>query len=141
MKSRVNTGSGNVWNENKECNYNNIEFNFMKTSVNFETSMSKQGHKARANLPAGGFLAIGRDVPSTSEVSRTKPQVHKRELPQLSSGVLKKPRLDFSGKILTSTPSTSSVKRAGVDDSRWRSFCAEVGVFTKFHTNIKIIVQ
>ncbi|OZC08640.1 hypothetical protein X798_04321 [Onchocerca flexuosa] len=93
--------------------------------------MSKQGHKARANLPAGGFLAIGRDVPSTSEVSRTKPQVHKRELPQLSSGVLKKPRLDFSGKILTSTPSTSSVKRAGVDDSRWRSFCAEVQIEPK----------
>ncbi|VBB28151.1 unnamed protein product [Acanthocheilonema viteae] len=93
--------------------------------------MSKQGHKARANLPAGGFLAIGRDVPSTSDASRTKPQVHKRELPQLPSGVLKKPRLDFSGKILSSTPSTSSVKRAEVDDSRWRSFCAEVQIVPK----------
>ncbi|CAG9536499.1 unnamed protein product [Cercopithifilaria johnstoni] len=93
--------------------------------------MSKQGHKARANLPAGGFLAIGRDVPSTSDPSRTKPQVHKRELPQLSSSVLKKPRLDFSGKILSSTPSTSSVKRAEVDDSRWRSFCAEIQIVPK----------
>uniref|UniRef100_A0A0R3RPM6 DUF3677 domain-containing protein n=1 Tax=Elaeophora elaphi TaxID=1147741 RepID=A0A0R3RPM6_9BILA len=93
--------------------------------------MSKQGHKARANLPAGGFLAIGRDVPSTSDAIRAKPQVHKRELPQLSSSVLKKPRLDFSGKILSSTPTTSSLKRAEIDDSKWRSFCAEVQVEPK----------
>ncbi|EJD74586.1 hypothetical protein LOAG_18113 [Loa loa] len=93
--------------------------------------MSKQGHKTRANLPAGGFLAIGRDAPSTSDTSRVKPQVHKRELPQLSSGVLKKPRLDFSGKILSSTQSTSSVKRTEVDDSKWRSFCAEVQIEPK----------
>ncbi|VDO40236.1 unnamed protein product, partial [Brugia timori] len=93
--------------------------------------MSKQGHKTRANLPAGGFLAIGRDVTSTSDASRSKPQIHKRELPQLSSGALKKPRLDFSGKLLSSTPSTSSVKRAEVDDSRWRSFCAEIQIEPK----------
>ncbi|VIO88055.1 Uncharacterized protein BM_BM9787 [Brugia malayi] len=93
--------------------------------------MSKQGHKTRANLPAGGFLAIGRDVTSTSDTSRSKPQIHKRELPQLSSGALKKPRLDFSGKLLSSTPSTSSVKRAEVDDSRWRSFCAEIQIEPK----------
>ncbi|KAM3729189.1 Integrator complex subunit [Dirofilaria immitis] len=101
------------------------------SQIDFETSMNKQGHKTRANLPAGGFLAIGRDVPSTSDTGRTKPQVHKRELPQLSSGVLKKPRLDFSGKIFSNTPSTSSVKRAEVDDSRWRSFCAEVQIEPK----------
>lgn len=50
--------------------------------------MSKQGHKTRANLPAGGFLAIGRDVPSTSDASRTKPHVHKRELPQVNSAIV-----------------------------------------------------
>lgn len=50
--------------------------------------MSKQGHKTRANLPAGGFLAIGRDVPSTSDTNRIKPPVHKRELPQVNSIVI-----------------------------------------------------
>uniref|UniRef100_A0A915PK51 DUF3677 domain-containing protein n=1 Tax=Setaria digitata TaxID=48799 RepID=A0A915PK51_9BILA len=93
--------------------------------------MSKQGHKTRANLPAGGFLAIGRDVPSTSDTNRPKPQANKRELPQLSSGVLKKPRLDFTGKIVSSTPSTNPTKRTEVDDSKWRSFCAEVQIEPK----------
>ncbi|VDM92171.1 unnamed protein product [Litomosoides sigmodontis] len=93
--------------------------------------MSKQGHKTRANLPAGGFLAIGRDIPSTSDANRTKPHVHKRELPQLSSSVLKKPRLDFSGKILSSSSSACSVKRTEVDESRWRNFCAEIQVIPK----------
>lgn len=49
--------------------------------------MSKQGHKARTNLPAGGFLAIGRDIPSTSDSGRTKPLVIKRELPQVRRNI------------------------------------------------------
>ncbi|VDN37497.1 unnamed protein product [Gongylonema pulchrum] len=45
--------------------------------------MSKQGGKARANLPAGGFLAIGRDMSSSSDSSRVKTQAIKRDLPQV----------------------------------------------------------
>ncbi|VDN00703.1 unnamed protein product [Thelazia callipaeda] len=90
--------------------------------------MSKQSHKAKTNLPAGGFLAIGRDMPSTSDTSRVKPLLNKRELPQVTVGILKKPRLDFSSKVVLSSSSVSSQKRNEVDDSRWRCFCAEVHV-------------
>ncbi|VDK43236.1 unnamed protein product [Anisakis simplex] len=91
--------------------------------------MSKQGSKVKANLPAGGFVALGRDGPSSSLDSSSRLRAHvsgKRDLPQSGGGVLKKPRLDILSKGSSTASSTIQLKRFEHDETKWRQFCSEV---------------
>ncbi|MFH4974662.1 hypothetical protein AB6A40_001371 [Gnathostoma spinigerum] len=96
--------------------------------------MSKQS-KGKANLPAGGFVPLGREgYSSSSDPSSSRSKSHfgvtKRELPHSHVSSLKRPKLDFLSRA-GGAPSTSAVRRFQPDETKWREFCCEVLVETK----------